>query len=87
MSEVRIFHSHIEVYPYEKGECPTIEKMLSKYIKMNNGYGKYEPMAYYIENNKEFSPLTAISAKHPFFKSTTSLSILNTPCLISEKFI
>ena len=45
MSEVRIFHSHIEVYPYEKGECPTIEKMLSKYIKMNNGYGKYEPMA------------------------------------------
>ena len=51
MSEVRIFHSHIEVYPYEKGECPTIEKMLSKYIKMNNGYGKYEPMAYYIENN------------------------------------
>ena len=56
MSEVRIFHSHIEVYPYEKGECPTIEKMLSKYIKMNNGYGKYEPMAYYIENNILYLP-------------------------------
>ena len=67
MSEVRVFHSHIEVYPYEIGDCPTIEKMMSKYVRMNDNYGKYEPMAYYIENNILYLPRgmnTSLLEKH-----------------------
>lgn len=67
MSEVRVFHSHIEVYPYESGDCPTIEKMMSKYVRMNNSYGMYEPMAYYIENNILYLPRgmnTSLLEKH-----------------------
>ena len=30
MSEIRVFHSHIEVYPYEKGDCEDLERMMSK---------------------------------------------------------
>lgn len=58
MSEIRVFHSHIEVYPYNEGDCPQIEKMLSKYIRVgnNNNYGKYEPMAFYVENNILYLP-------------------------------
>ena len=31
MATVRVFHTHIEVYPYELGDCPEIEYMMSKY--------------------------------------------------------
>ena len=29
MAEIRVFHSHIEVFPYKEGDCPEIEKMMS----------------------------------------------------------
>ena len=31
MAEIRVFHTHIEVSPYTEGDCPEIEKMLSKW--------------------------------------------------------
>ena len=53
MKEVRIFHSHIEVTPYEKGDCPQIEKLMSKYDIVTH---KSIPIAYYIEDNTLYLP-------------------------------
>ena len=53
MSEIRAFHSHIEVYPYERGDCPDLEHMLSKYEKTLR---KEIPIGYYIQNNILYLP-------------------------------
>lgn len=53
MAEIRIFHSHIEVYPYEKGECPQIERMLSKYDAVTH---QVIPLCYFIQNNILYLP-------------------------------
>ena len=48
MAEVRVFHSHIEVYPYKEGDCPDVERMMSKYNTITH---KRVPIGYYILNN------------------------------------
>lgn len=53
MAEIRVFHTHIEVYPYEKGDCPQIEKMQSKY---NRSTHKYEPIGFFIQNDILYLP-------------------------------
>lgn len=53
MSEIRIFHTHIEVYPYEAGEKPGLEKMLSRYDTVRR---KYIPVGFFIQNNILYLP-------------------------------
>ena len=53
MSEIRVFHTHIEVYPYEAGDCPEIEKMMSKYDTVTH---KRITIGYYIQNNILYLP-------------------------------
>lgn len=53
MAEIRIFHTHIEVYPYEKGDCPEIEKMMSKYDSVTHSR---IPIGYYIQNDILYLP-------------------------------
>ena len=53
MAEVRVYHTHIEVTPYEKGDCPQIEKLMSKYDSVTH---KSIPIAYYIEDNTLYLP-------------------------------
>jgi len=46
MATVRVFHSHIEVSPYHKGDVPYLEKLLSgRDLK----YGGYYRLCYYID--------------------------------------
>ena len=47
MAEIRVFHTHIEVYPYEAGDCPDIERMMSKYDTVTH---KRIPICYFIQN-------------------------------------
>lgn len=53
MSEIRAFHSHIEIYPYTKGQSEKIEKFLSKY---DTNTHKYIPIGYYIERGVLYLP-------------------------------
>lgn len=53
MPEIRVFHTHIEVYPYEAGDCPEIERMMSKYDKITH---KMIPMCYFIQNDILYLP-------------------------------
>ena len=53
MADVRVYHTHIEVTPYEKGDCPQIEKLMSKYDTVTH---KSVPIAYYIEDNTLYLP-------------------------------
>lgn len=53
MSEIRVFHTHIEVYPYEKGDNPYIEKMLSVY---NQTTHSMDPIGFYILNDILYLP-------------------------------
>lgn len=53
MSEIRVFHSHIEVYPYELGDCPEIERMMSKYDQVTH---KRIPIGFYIQNDILYLP-------------------------------
>ena len=53
MSEIRVFNSHIEVFPYKKGDAPNIEKLLSKYDAVKH---KYVQIGFYIEDNILYLP-------------------------------
>lgn len=53
MPEIRVFHSHIEIYPYSQGDVPQIEKMLSKYDSVTH---RYIPIGYHIQNNILYLP-------------------------------
>lgn len=63
MAVVRVFHSHIEVTPYKKGDCPQLEKMYSKWESYGNpNYGKGKighkliPVAFYIQDDTLYLP-------------------------------
>lgn len=58
MAEIRIFHTHIEVYPYKKGDCPQLERMLSKKVTVTiRPYRyRYEQFAFYIQNDILYIP-------------------------------
>ena len=50
---IRIYSTHIKVFPYHLGDCIGIEKMLSKYDRV---YYRYIPLAYYIRNDVLYLP-------------------------------
>ena len=54
--EIKVYQSHIEVYPYEQGDCPALEKMLSKRVKVTARYFEIVPVAFYIENDTLYLP-------------------------------
>ena len=39
--EIRVFHTHIEVYPYHIGDNFDFEKTLSKWVEKTSKYGCY----------------------------------------------
>lgn len=47
MKIIRVYQSHIEVYPYEKGESERLEKSLSKFDRV---YHRWDQIGYYIDN-------------------------------------
>ena len=49
--EIRVFHTHIEVYPYHMGDNFNFEKSLSKWVEKTSKYGCYEPVGFYVEND------------------------------------
>lgn len=53
---IDVYHTHIEVYPYTKGDCFELEKMLSKWVQINSKRGKYEPVGYLIQNRVLYLP-------------------------------
>ena len=52
---IRVFNTHIEIYPYEKGQCPAIENLLSRNEMVYRSHGRpifrKEPFGYYILND------------------------------------
>ena len=53
MAEIRVFQSHIEVYPYTKGSHPEIEKLVSKYDPIRH---RRIPVCMYIMNDILYLP-------------------------------
>lgn len=53
MSEIRVFHTHIEVYPYVKGDKPELEKMMSIY---NPTTHSLSDVGYFIQNDILYLP-------------------------------
>lgn len=53
MPEIRVFNTHIEVFPYKKGDAKNIEKLLSKYDNVSH---KYIPIGFYIEDSILYLP-------------------------------
>lgn len=54
--EIKVYQSHIEVFPYEEGDCPTLEKMLSKREKVSAKYFITVPVAFHIEEDTLYLP-------------------------------
>lgn len=50
---IRIYSTHIEVFPYMKNDSPKVEKMFSKWDDVTH---QYIPIGYYIENNILYLP-------------------------------
>lgn len=50
---IRVFHSHIEVYPYQSGDQPKLEKFLSKWVASRY---EWKPVAFYINSDILYLP-------------------------------
>lgn len=50
---IKVYNTHIEVFPYESGDVPRIEKMFSKWDDVTH---KYIPIAYYTEDDVLYLP-------------------------------
>jgi superfamily II DNA or RNA helicase len=53
---IDVFHTHIEISPYKKGEYFELEKALSKWVQITRSHGKYEPVGYFIDDDKLYLP-------------------------------
>lgn len=53
MYEIRVFHTHIEVFPYEYDDVPRIENMLSKYDPVTHSYVE---IGFYIKDSILYLP-------------------------------
>lgn len=99
MSEIMVYRSHIEVYPYEAGDCPMIEKMMSRY---NATEYKYVPIAYYISDHILYLPRgislsllenyfhttpTIVQDADPYFKISKGKGLLPAKSKIQEEAI
>ena len=51
--QIRIYHTHIEVYPYQLGECETIEKQMSVWVEAEF---RYEPLSYFVHDDTLYLP-------------------------------
>ena len=51
--KIRVYHTHIEVSPYEKGENESIERQLSVWIDAEY---RFDPIGYYVYNNTLYIP-------------------------------
>lgn len=51
--KILVYNTHIEISPYEKGECEKLEKSLSTYHKQ---FHAYIPIAYYIQDGTLYIP-------------------------------
>ena len=68
---IRVYHSHIEVYPYTEGECLQIEKMYSKWDEVTHQYVR---IAYFIYDNTLYLPRgTNLSQLAHLFNATPIL--------------
>lgn len=74
MAEIRVFHTHIEVYPYEAGQVPQIERMMSKYDPTTH---KVIPIGYFIQNDILYLP-------RGFNTTILEREFHNTPTLVSK---
>ena len=50
---IRIYHTHIEIFPYEKGENEKIERMLSIWV---DAEFHYDTMGYFINDRILYEP-------------------------------
>ena len=53
MADIRVFHSHIEITPYKKGDCENLERMLSKWDAPT--FSRI-PIGYHIEDETLYIP-------------------------------
>lgn len=51
--KIRVYQTHIEISPYERGENPKLEKMLSLWVDAEY---RYDDIAYHIENDTIYIP-------------------------------
>lgn len=51
--QIRVYHTHIEVYPYKLGENEHVEKMLSVWLDADH---RYEPIGFYVYNDVLYVP-------------------------------
>ena len=77
---IKVYNTHIEVYPYNKGEVPQIEKAYSKWDNVTH---RYIEIGFYISDNILYLPRgTSMSLLAKLFKTTP---ILVTKADSSEK--
>lgn len=68
---IKVYHSHIEVYPYIEGECPQIEKMYSKWDDVCHQYIR---IAYFVFEDVLYLPRgTSLSQLSHLFNTTPIL--------------
>jgi len=48
---INVYHTHIEVFPYEKGKYYELEKALSRWDQVSRKFGRYVPVAYAIKDD------------------------------------
>lgn len=53
---IDIFHTHIEIKPYAKGDFFELEKTLSRWDQITKKHGKYVPVAYFIRDDTLYIP-------------------------------
>ena len=68
---IKVYRSHIEVYPYMQGECPQIEKMFSKWDEVTHQYIR---IGYFIFEDTLYLPRgTNLSLLNQLFNATPIL--------------
>ena len=91
MVSIRVYQTHIEIYPYCKGDSERLEKSLSKFNKV---YHRWEPVSYYWEDNVLFIPrgislslLQSIFHSNPIYENEVSsyASLRTGEMLVSPK--
>ena len=83
MSEIRVFHSHIEVYPYKQGDMFPLEKILSKFDTITH---RYIPIGYFIQNNILYLPRgISLSMLQGMFNNIPTIEREHDPCAKIKK--
>lgn len=68
---IKVFHSHIEVFPYKLGDVPQIEKTYSKWDEITHQYIR---IGYYISDNTLYLPRgTSLNLLSNLFSATPIL--------------